>query len=343
MIQTLHTIGKGFCGTVWAASEETDLAYKREDGGPDRSLKNDFEMHRRILRSFRTSADFLETLQIQIPACHNFIDAGDQEWWTQNLSRFPPGYTPCNILQSQRIPPLPEAVRHLIIEKYCPPRIVEQITTSKPDKDCLIRPYLGRRRTRRQNSTSRFTAFSLRNYPLHIDQMESLGLPIGDVQKYARAMAGTLAVMHWVGEIDGNDIEFVLAPPSNSARNSKDSIISNILGEHAVWVLDFDLCRSMTMDLNGVEQAAAAFWSNDPYYPRPQMDPYHPQGSQPQMEPASLWYSYREQYLQTSNLCATLCLEPQECEKRKALAKRFIEITEEGRKRGVNTGWNDKP
>ncbi|KAJ5278696.1 Protein of unknown function DUF3669 zinc finger protein [Penicillium angulare] len=221
MIHTLHTIGKGFCGTVWAASE-TGLAYKREDGGPDRSLKNDFEMHRRILRSFRASADFLKTqhLQIQIPTCHNFIDAMDQEWWTRNLSRFPPG---THHVMSFSL----SAFRH-----YQKP---------EPDKDCLIRPYLGRRRTKRQDSTSRFTAFSLRNFPLHIDQMESLGLPISDVQKYARAMAGTLAVMHWVGEIDGNDIEFVLAPPPlNSAGTSKASIMSNTLGEHTVWVLDFD-------------------------------------------------------------------------------------------------------
>ncbi|KAF3385540.1 hypothetical protein F1880_002130 [Penicillium rolfsii] len=318
----LHTIGRGFCGTVWAASE-TGPAYKREDGGPDRSLKNDFEMHCRILRSFRASADFFTTqhLQSQIPVCHKFIDAIDEEWWTRNLSRFPPGYIPCNVLQSQRIPPLPEAVRHVLIEKYCPPQIIKQITTSEPDKDCLIRPYLGRRRTKRPDSTSQFAAFSLRNFPLHIDQMESLGLPISDVQKYARAMADTLAVMHWVGEIDANDIEFVLAPPPlNGAGTSKGSTLSNILGEPTVWVLDFDLCRGMTMDLNGVEQATAAFWGNDPYYPRPQM------------EPASLWSAFREQYLRTSDSCATLC-EPQECAKRQTLAKRFVEMVEEGRDR----------
>lgn len=34
-----------------------------------------------------------------------------------------------------------------------------------------------------------------------------------DLSQYVRAMAEALATMHWVGEIDGNDIEFVLAPP----------------------------------------------------------------------------------------------------------------------------------
>lgn len=47
-----HTIGAGFCGTVWAASE-TGSAYKREDGGPFRCLENDYNMHRRAIQSIR--------------------------------------------------------------------------------------------------------------------------------------------------------------------------------------------------------------------------------------------------------------------------------------------------
>lgn len=92
---------------------------------------------------------------------------------------------------------------------------------------------------------SKFTAFSLRNFPLHLDQMESLGVTTSEIDQYARAMAETLAMMHWISEIDGNDIEFVLAPPSENGFKIK----STILGEHSIWVLDFDLCRRMTMDL----------------------------------------------------------------------------------------------
>jgi hypothetical protein len=33
MTFTLHKIGQGFCGTVWAAAP-TGPAFKREDGGP---------------------------------------------------------------------------------------------------------------------------------------------------------------------------------------------------------------------------------------------------------------------------------------------------------------------
>ena len=85
--------------------------------------------------------------------------------------------------------------------------------------------------------------------------MESPGVTISEINQYARVMAETLAMIHWISEIDGNDIEFVLAPPSESGFKMK----STTFGEHSMWVLDFDLCRRMTMDSEGVVQAAAAF------------------------------------------------------------------------------------
>lgn len=182
---TLHKIGQGFCGTVWAAS--TGPAFKREDGGPARSLRNDFEMHQRVLQSFQGSIQL--GLQIQIPACYDFIKSTDHMWWSVNQRKFPQGYTPCNIIISQRIPPFPETTRRLLISNYCPAKITRQILDSEPDKDCLIRPYLGRRRTQRTHTTSKFTAFSLRNFPLHLDQMESLGVTTSEINQYARMMA----------------------------------------------------------------------------------------------------------------------------------------------------------
>jgi hypothetical protein len=42
-------IGKGFCGTVCAL--DGGYALKREDGGPGRSLQNDFDMHLKLLEA----------------------------------------------------------------------------------------------------------------------------------------------------------------------------------------------------------------------------------------------------------------------------------------------------
>mgnify|MGYP002718709102 FL=1 len=302
---TLRKIGQGFCGTVWAAS--TGPAFKREDGGPTRSLRNDFEMHQRVLQSFQESIQLRP--QVQIPACYDFIKSTDHTWWSVNQRNFPLGYTPCNIIISQRIPPFPETTRQLLISNYCPTKMTPQILKSEPDKDCLVRPYLGRRRTQRPHSTSRFTAFSLRNFPLHLDQMQSLGVTTSEINQYARMMAETLAMMHWISGIDGNDIEFVLAP--SSANGFK--MTSTIFGEHSMWVLDFDLCRRMKMDSEGVVQAAAAFWRNDPYYPRPEKDP-------------SLWSVFRERYIQVSEACGS---EPKAAERRRILSRHFIDLVEQ--------------
>ncbi|CAG8888082.1 unnamed protein product [Penicillium egyptiacum] len=180
----LHTIGRGACGTLWAS--ETGPAYKREDGNPTRSLQNDFEMHNRVLESRRTLMNLKKSsqVQIQIPSCHNFFEPENKEWWATNLERFPQRYTPCNMIEAQRIPPLGESTRHLLIQTFCPDEIRQKIINSEPDRDCLIRPYLGRRRTHTRDSKtfSRFKAFSLRNYPLHEDQLDELAITGDDLQ-----------------------------------------------------------------------------------------------------------------------------------------------------------------
>lgn len=146
--------------------------------------------------------------------------------------------------------------------------------------------------------------------------MEEIGIPAGDINRYAQIMAGTLAIFHWVGQIDGNDIEFVLA----QSQTNDSGAVSNVLGTHDVWVLDFDLCRNMEMDAQGVAQAAVAFWRNDPYYPRPGKDTH-------------LWETFRDRYIQMSEVCTTL-YERGEASKRRFLSKMFIEYVENYKEKG---------
>ncbi|OJJ05164.1 hypothetical protein ASPVEDRAFT_31571 [Aspergillus versicolor CBS 583.65] len=276
----LRRIGVGFCGTVWAAGDHGS-AFKREDGGPDRSLLNDYNMHQRI-QDHKSSMT-----QIQIPICHGLLTPASK-WWHDNLDRFPDGYEPCNMIHAQRIPPISENVRRLITERYCPPQLVREIMDSETNRDCLIRPYLGRRRHHTKRA-SRFQAFSLRNYPLHVDQMEELGISESDITGYAQSMAEALAVMHWDAEVDGNDVEFVLAAPNDAKTTVLQREWSNVLGQHSIWLLDFDLVRTMDMEEQGVQQAVKAFLNNDPFFPRP--------------DGSSIWKAFREQYLQTSKMC----------------------------------------
>ena len=280
---TYRRIGQGFCGTVWAASSGS-FAVKREDGGPGRSLQNDYEMHMHVIRT-------LSHPSVQIPDCLEFVTSTNHQWWDKQLLKFPDEYQiSCNTLVSQRIQPFSAKVRETIIETYCPeplrPRI-DSIKSSEPNQDCLIRPYLGRRR--RLEKQSRYKSFSLRNYPLHADQIEELGL---DGKLYARIMADALAGLYWKAKVDANDIEFVLAPPGKH-RGGPQVIASEKLGEHVVWILDFDCCRPITLDEKGVERAVAAFYRNDPFYPRPGRDNRADQ---------EIWEEFKTQFLKSSEL-----------------------------------------
>ena len=314
--QQYPCIGRGFCGTVWAV--ENNRALKREDGGPGRSVGNDYYMHCRLLNAVSFSSSVhTKPEQRAFPAAipqvntnmdgpcqkgfaeiltqvFKLIEPWDTEFWRNSTPQFPKDYEPCLSLLSERIPHFPREVREQLIKQFCPPTLKDFIRSNPSDEHCLVRLYLGRRRVKPKNE-SRFQRFSLRNYPLHIDQMEDLDL---DIEAYARAMGIALALIHWVAGIDGNDVEFVLAPPrvrhdhqnqspvthldspymnsymniwSSSTKSLPESEVfhSHSLGEHTIWILDFDCCHPISFDEDGVEQAVTAFFRNDPYFPRP--------------------------------------------------------------------------
>lgn len=303
--------------------EEVSFALKREDGGPGRSLANDHFMHKHILTcldQLNHNAPVSSIQRVQVPHCFRFIEAANSAWWNENLSKFPEGYSPCNILQSERIPPFSRLIRERLIANYCPAALADEIKASRSNQSCLVRPYLGRRRHGAERP-KRFAAFSLKNFPLHLDQMEQLDL---NVASYAETMADALAMMHWYGEIDANDVEFVLAPHPNPTHPSSPSpspspneSTSSFLGEHSVWMLDFDCCRPMSMDEQGVKQAVTAFFRNDPFYPLPSAE-----GSRDQ----ALWEVFRLRYLQTSSNILV------DDSQRRLLPEAFIrEVEEKGR------------
>ncbi|OAK97722.1 hypothetical protein IQ06DRAFT_201606, partial [Phaeosphaeriaceae sp. SRC1lsM3a] len=262
-------IGKGFCGSIWALEDSTDkeaeqIVIKREDGGRNRSVKNDYEMHCLLLQSAQL---YPPSMPLLIPQCHELIQADNDIWWTSRLEQFPSGYFACRALITERISKVPRFISDKIVDLCCPANaranVAEFVKKNPCDDDCLIRPYLGA--DTEKTNESRFRLFSLRNVPLHIDQMRSLDL---DVKRYAATMAETLALMHWGAGIDANDVEFVLAPPRNG-NVLAPTFQSEFLGSHCMWILDFDCCREMSMDEVGFKKACDAFFRNDPYYPRP--------------------------------------------------------------------------
>ncbi|KAK9419166.1 putative DUF3669 domain-containing protein [Seiridium unicorne] len=282
-------VGFGFCGSVWSNSDHevidsTSTAIKREDGGPGRSLFNDFDIHTTLILTYQDCALQIRS-SFQIPKCHGFVPGSYSGWnTTKVLGRFPSGYTPCNILITQRIPPVSEQARQTLLDRYCPQPLIQRIKADANNTDCLVRPYLGRRKLGQQESKVR--AFSLRNYPLHVNQMMDLEL---DVPNYATAIARALAFIHWAAKIDANDVEFVLG---SAPDGDIPQFQSKYFGGHSLWILDFDCCKRMSMDEQGVQRGAEAFLQNDPFYPRPGKD------NQEDME---LWGYFRAAYEEASS------------------------------------------
>jgi len=274
----LRMVGGGNCGSVWAnpdsAQGSTDAVIKLDDGGPGLSLTKDFHVHGLIATflSRMSHCYFSSEVRINFPLNPIWLAANNNQVWNMLLPNFPPGIKPCNALISERIPRWPRVTRVRLVRDFCFKPLQVEIMADKRNADCLLRPYLGRRRPQLSNGTAlRYDDFSIRNFPLHADQIEALGLSL---ERYARAMAEALAFLHWVVALDAAGIEFVLAP-DRAEPNPKGSLGSGevyknkYLGDHCLWVLDFDRCSPVDKNDHGVDMAVKAFYLNAPFYPKP--------------------------------------------------------------------------
>ncbi|KAK7915241.1 hypothetical protein PG985_012944 [Apiospora marii] len=297
----LHCIGAGACGSVWSTNYDdgnhaTATAFNREDGAKGRSLLNDYQVHLSILQALQRCPEHISTW-FRIPQCHGFVRP--EELPPLLLQRFQLEYQqPCNILISQRIPPLSKTIRDILCDKYCPPRFLNQIKADPRSVDCMIRPYLGRRRGPASSGRqSKFQSFSLRNHVVSVDQMDDLEITAEMKEQYAVAMARALAFMHWCARIDADDVEFVLSPPPPDVTHEETQgrntacFESQSLGRHSLWILDFDRCKPLTLDEEGITLAKKAFYRNDLYFPRPGRA--HP-------EDQRLWSVFKSAFLDAS-------------------------------------------
>jgi hypothetical protein len=280
----LHKIGFGNSGSVWAIDKDADLqtsrialAIKREDASEYRSIKKETRMHRHIISTIESSGRLVSTRhRINIPRHVTFVPL-DSEIWPKLLLRFPSGFEACNALVSERIMPLSRPIRAAITTLYCP-GAPENFVADKSNEHCLVRPYLGKRRFANRGPR-RLKSYSLQNFPLHMDQIEELNLPSAEL---ACAMADALVFLYWVARVDARDVEFVLGrrrgalhgetaggDEGPSIGGAAADVSSAIFGEHALWLLDFDLCDDLAMTDEGMKKAADAFCDNDSYFPRP--------------------------------------------------------------------------
>lgn len=242
-------------------------------------------------------------------------------------------HNPVDIMVSERINPLPKSIREGLIDVFCPEGLRATAKTEPANRDCIARLYLGKRRS----AGRRIGLFGLRNFPLHLDQAEKIGL---ETHEYAKDMALALAICHWRVKTNAHDVDFVLgsAPTSENVQvEPEDRAIELIRQGHStlversdsvlnftqrtvnLWMVDFDKVNPLTWTKDGIKEAAISVEENDPYYPKP--------GTTTESDIA-LWTTFCDAYLHASRKIMQADHIPDEFED---LPRHFLVMWEEWR------------
>ncbi|THV87308.1 hypothetical protein D6D27_07468 [Aureobasidium pullulans] len=320
------SIGKGQCGTVFALKGTTEIFKISNGANKHKELHQDAIMHKNIQDAFGRVSSSLRQ-DIHVPLYQGWVTPDSTSFWDTKAALFPGDVqVPTYGLKSERIFPLPYPVRAALVDALCPRSVKKQKEAylQKPEnKDCLVRLYLGRREETSKNENVR-----LRNFPLHVNEMENLKL---DTEMFAKSLARALSVLHWAAGVDANDVEFVLgsSPATNTTGEPtlEEMEVCDIdeLGklyhydyEHrsiSVWLIDFNQCRGFEKNKDGLKQLVDGFFWNDPYYPRP--------GTSNKKD-EKLWDIFADAYLEAS----------EEFGKEDGMARAFIlEVEKRAKKR----------
>jgi hypothetical protein len=289
--QQFTKIGAGACGAVFAQDGKSLVVKLAKT--TDLKLWNDYVMHKLVYDNMS-----LFDTGVKVPECYFYSSAEDSDkYFDKNPTLEEAAQDVCNlpteVLVTQRIIPLPDTTRTHLINKYCTTRIKAAAISDPANRDCLVRLYLG---SLAGKSGGMF--FSLRNFKLHLNQMVDLQL---DVDRIATHMAKSLAVMHWAARTDARDVEYVLGSATQKLRGSSETTNppSGILEDFfhrttELWLLDFNLVRTIEFNETGVNQMVESIILNDPYFPKPLQD--HPVAKR-------IWNRFVQGYLEVASSC----------------------------------------
>ncbi|KAI4716225.1 spermine/spermidine synthase [Aureobasidium sp. EXF-10727] len=278
-------IGKGQCGTIYTLHDPNQV--KKIPNAPTKisELRLDFESHSAVSEAFEGAPEALGS-KADVPKVYGFICPPSDDDGLSYSIRGPDEQIDLASnhnygLLSERILPLQDPIPTALLQTTYPSLTATNLQTcltNPTNNNTLVRLYLGRRGMHRTNPQPK--DISLRNFPLHIDEMEHLFLPI---PTYITTLANSLALIHWTAHLDANDVEFVLG--TSRLHTQGHSI--------AIWLLDFNQCQTFSRDETGLKQLVDAFWWNDPYYPRP--------GGEDQRD-GVWWTMFLSRYLDASRL-----------------------------------------
>ncbi|WYZ41989.1 hypothetical protein EsH8_V_000884 [Colletotrichum jinshuiense] len=301
-LQHFEEIGKGQCGTVYGLLGTTTVTKLPNAQSKVNELHTDYLMHLRIQEAIQKH-DPDHEISIRVPKLDAWYSPTSRFWAECGLL-FDPHVEVRNFaLVSERVLPAPLPVREALVDALMPTTIRrrKQDFLARPEnKNCLIRMYLGRRHTNK--TQDRIQNLKLQNFPLHVNEMEELGL---DTAHFASLMANTLAIMHWGAMVDGNDVEFILggSPAQIKTLSSEEAealdmwqLADAVNIDFArrtmeMWLIDFNQCSPIQDNEAGIDKLVKAFVFNDPYYPRP---------NQSDGRDKELWSVFRKDYLNAS-------------------------------------------
>ncbi|MCJ1227720.1 hypothetical protein MMC12_004378 [Toensbergia leucococca] len=204
--QKFKEIGQGTCGKVFALAGVSKVAKVPLTSAQPEKLYNDCCMHKLIEEAF-DMAPSQYSRALSIPRFEEWLAPDAIGFWKEYGPRFP-GECPSFCLISERIFPLPAPLRQALFRSFTPPSLRERdFLASDTNKDCLVRIYMGRRT--KGFSRKEGKKFSLRNFELHVNEMETIGLPLDE---YATIMANAYSILHWKAQVDADDVEFWVAP-----------------------------------------------------------------------------------------------------------------------------------
>lgn len=199
----LVVIGKGTCGIVFE-EPGTEYVWKQALEGQFDKLWHEYRVQKRVVRAFEDvkSRVFEESELPLVPEAHEYITKSP-EWYEENEHRLSEKWRDvADIRKSERIFPLPEVTRHLLINTFCPESSRELAKQDPSNTPCIARVYLGKERPVRTNSVLKLKGnFTLRNFPLYID--DTVKLEIGSsVLTITKQMAVAIAICHWESRND---------------------------------------------------------------------------------------------------------------------------------------------
>ncbi|KAH7176496.1 hypothetical protein EDB81DRAFT_897786 [Dactylonectria macrodidyma] len=242
-LQEIVQIGQGLQAAIFEQVGLPIVLKKETPGNESRpsNLQHEFQIHLNVHGAFERY-DGTVGSNILVPRPFNIIFTTQDEFWNDRLGKFPVNYRQkTNIVEMERILPLPKIIRQALICQFFPrpnqdtidPTLLGDLLNNPANKHCLVRPYLGQ-----SHGVYKADTFSLRNFPLYLRDLEALRL---DVKDFANCMGKAYAIMHWGAGADSDDVEFVLGSSVIEDNGSSDFHHRKT----GIYLLDFGQCVSV--------------------------------------------------------------------------------------------------